>query len=227
LDYSVLANQWLLTEVSIDILNPDTGEAMDLNSISGYAGIQISNIPPLTEIVCLYLDNMYVGNLSLGWDDEQRWIGLQSDAFTNGWHVIRVVSTDILGNTINHRPINVGFENLLYKVAGSDYFHPDDDYAFSGFYDGGNTLEAKITDKDGQIIWSNTYAGPYVSIVIPGATFVSQQFCELSIAETEGGEMRTGGESTTSSSPAVTTKDLIQKERLRSRQRQNGYRAAE
>jgi len=210
-DYSVLASQWLLSEVSIEILNLDTVEAMDFNNIHGYAGVQINDMPPLTEIASLYLDNIYVGNLSLGWDDEQRCIGLQSDAFTNGWHIIRLVSTDIHGNTINHRPVNVHFNNLLYKVAGSDYFHPADDYAFSGFYDGGNTLEAKITDKDGQIIWSNTYAGPYVSIVIPGATFVSQQFCELSIAETEGGEMRTGGESRTSGSPGVTTKDLMKK----------------
>jgi len=210
-DYSVLANQWLLSEVSIEILNLDTVESIDLNNIYGYVGIQISNIPPLTGIVSLYLDNVYVGNLSLGWDDEQRWIGLQSDAFTNGWHVIRLVSSDIYGNTINHRPINVRFNNLLYQVAGADYFHPSEDYKYSGFYDGGNTLEAQVTNQDGQIIWSNSYTAPYVSIVIPGATFGSHQFCELSIAETEGGEMPTGGESRASSSPGVTTKDLIKK----------------
>jgi len=206
LDYSVLANQWLLNEMSIEIRDLDTGQTVDPNNVQSYVGIELKDIPPLAEIVSVYLDNALVGNLWFGWDDEQQWIGLQSDAFVNGWHIIRLVSSDIYGNTINHRPINVYFSNLLYKVAGSDYFHPDEDYKYSGFYDGGNTLDAQVTNQDGQVIWSNTYSGPHVSIVVPGATFGSEQFCQITITETESAMMAMS-ESTTSSS-TVTSKDL-------------------
>lgn len=115
------------------------------------------------------------------------------------------MTTDIYGDIINHRPINVCFNNLLYKVGASDYFHPDDAYRYSAFYDGNSTLEAVLTDKDGQTIWSDNYTGQYISIVITGATFGSEQFCELSITETGGAGA--GGAGATSGS-AVTTKDL-------------------
>ncbi|MBL7189839.1 MAG: hypothetical protein ISS70_26210 [Phycisphaerae bacterium] len=206
LDYSVLANQWLLSEMSIEIFDLDTIQTIEPNNVKGYVGIELKDIPPLAEIVSVYLDNTYLGRLRLGFDDKQRWIELQSDAFVNGWHVIRIVSTDIYGNVINHRPINVFFDNLLYKVSGSDYFHPDNDYKFTGFYDRGSTLDAKVTDHNDQIIWSNTYSGPYISITIPGTTFGTKQFCELSITETGG-----AGGAAAASSSAVTTKDLTKK----------------
>ncbi|MHC4573608.1 MAG: hypothetical protein ACYS76_05680 [Planctomycetota bacterium] len=200
LDFAILANQWLLKEMSIEVFDPETVQAIEPNNIQGYIGIGLKDIPMYAGIVTAYLDNQLIGNLSLGWDDEQQWIGLESDTFSNGWHTIRLVTTDIYGGIINHRPINVYFNNLLYKVAGSDYFHPDDDYKYSGFYDGSSTLEAVLTDQDGQTIWSDNYTGQHINIVIPGTTFSSEQFCELSI--TEG---------TKSGGATVTKKDLTKK----------------
>lgn len=198
LDFAILANYWLLSETTVEIFDPEALQTIDPNNIQGYVGIELNDVRPLGEIVSVYVDNTLLGSLWLGWDDEQQWVGLQSDTFSNGWHTIRLVSVDMYGGVINHKPINVYFNNLLYKVTGSDYFHPDNDYKFSGFYDGSNTLEAEVTNQDGQVIWSNTYSGPHVSITIPGATFGSEQFCALSVTEAGAGS-------------AVTKKDLTKK----------------
>ena len=200
LDFAILANQWLFKEMSIEVFDPETIQTVEPNNVQGYVGIELKDIPLYAGIVTVYLDNQLIGSLSFGWDDEQEWIGLESDTFSNGWHTLRLVTTDVYGGIINHKPINVYFNNLLYKVAGSDYFHPDDDYKYSGFYDGSSTLDAVLTDQDGQTIWSDNYTGQHINIVIPGATFSGEQFCELSI--TEG---------TKSGGATVTKKDLTKK----------------
>lgn len=205
-DFAVLAGEWMLSDMAVEILDLETQATIDPNNVHGYVGICLKDIPLYGELVSVYVDNLLIGDLWLGWDDENNWVGLESDKFSNGWHTIRTVSTDFYGNMINHKPVKVCFNNLLYKVAGSDYFHPTEDYKYSGFYDGGNTLDAQVTNQDGQVIWSNTYSGPHVSIVVPGATFGSEQFCQVTITETESAMMATG-ESTTSSS-TVTSKDL-------------------
>ena len=188
LDFAILANQWLFKEIAIEIFDPETIQTVEPNNIQNYVGIGLKYIPLYAGTVSVYVDNELIDSLSLGWEKEEQWIELQSDVFSNGWHTLRLVTTDVYGGIINHRPINVYFNNLLYKVADSDYFHPDEDYKYSGFYDGDNTLEAKVTDQDGQTLWSDNYTGQHISIVIPGATFVTEQFCEFSITETSGGE---------------------------------------
>jgi hypothetical protein len=204
LDFGMLANQWLFKEIAIEIFDPETMQIVEPNNIQGYIGIGLKYIPLYAGTVSVYVDNELTGSLSLGWDKEEQWIELQSDAFSNGWHTLRLVTTDVYGGIINHRPINVYLNNLLYKVAGSDYFHPDEDYEYSGFYDGDNTLEAKVTGQDGQTLWSDNYTGQHISIVIPGATFGTEQFCELLITETSGGEE-------SGSSSTVKKKDLTKK----------------
>jgi len=192
----------------IELVDVETGNNIDPNNISRYVGTRLKNIPVSWQIATVYVDNTQIGSLVVGWDDEQQLIDFESDTFTNGWHTIRLVSADIYGNVINHKPVNVYFSNLLYKVAGEDYFHPDEDYKFSGFYDGSSILEANITNMDGQVIWSDTYSGPHVSIVIPGATFGNEQFCKLSIAEVESGMMAGAGGPGPTGGSTTTERDL-------------------
>jgi len=207
-DFSVFASQWQKTEMFIELVDVETGNNIDPNNISRYVGTRLKNIPVSWQIATVYVDNTQIGSLVVGWDDEQQLIDFESDTFTNGWHTIRLVSADIYGNVINHKPVNVYFSNLLYKVAGEDYFHPDEDYKFSGFYDGSSILEANITNMDGQVIWSDTYSGPHVSIVIPGATFGNEQFCKLSIAEVESGMMAGAGGPGPTGGSTTTERDL-------------------
>jgi hypothetical protein len=197
-DFAVLAGEWMSNDMSVKILDLETQADIDPNNVHGHVGVYLEDIPLYGGIISIYVDNLLIGDLWLGWDNENNWVGLESDIFSNGWHTIRVVTTDFWGNIINHKPVKVYFNNLLYKVTANDHFHPTEDYKYNGFYDGSNTLDAQVANQDGQVIWSNTYSGPYVSITVPGATFGSEQFCQLTITETES--LMMGGESTTSSS---------------------------
>ena len=205
-DFAVLAGEWMSGDIAVKILDLETQVTLDPNNIHGHVGIYLEDAPLYGGVISFYVDNLLIGDLLLDWDNENNWVGLESDKFSNGWHTIRVVTTDLWGDVINHKPVKIYFNNLLYKVAANDHFHPTEDYKYSGFYDGGNTLDVQVTNQDDQVIWSNTYSGSYVSITVPGATFGSEQFCQLTITETES--LMMGGESTTSS-PTVTSKDLI------------------
>jgi hypothetical protein len=186
IDFAILAHQWLLEGTSIGILNPETDETVEPNNVRGYVGITLKNILANAGLVSVYLDNQFIGNLSLDWDDEAQWLGLETDCFSNGWHTIRAVTTSIYGDIINHKPLNVNFNNLLYMTGFRDHFSPDANYICGGFYDGNDTLDAVLTDLYGQTIWSDNYTGPYAGILIPGDTFTGQGFCQLSVAEHAG-----------------------------------------
>lgn len=212
-DFSVIANYWNVTETKINIINPENLEAVPLNNVSGYVGIELSDIPSESAIISVYLDHIPLGDIQLNWDDELELIDFESDSYSNGWHIIRVVSFDYEGKVINHKSVNVYFDNLLYNVSGSDYFHPNETYEYSGFYDGGLDLEFKITNLDQQVIWSNTYSGSYIYVSIPGSTFLNENFCELSISEVESSMAMEGMSApvSSSSSSSVKEKDLKKK----------------
>lgn len=207
-DFAVLAGHWMSDDMAVQILDLETQVTLDPNNIYGHVGIYLEDAPLYGGVISIYLDNILIDDLLLDWDNENNWVGLESDKFSNGWHTIRIVTTDLWGSVINHKPVKVYFNNLLHKVTTSDYFHPTEDYKYSGFYDGGNTLYVQVTNQDDQVIWSNTYSGPHVNIIVPGATFGSEQFCEITITETGGATMAMGG-GAAASTPTVTSKDLI------------------
>lgn len=185
IDFSILASQWLFNEISVEIVNLETDQVLDLNNIQGYVGIRLKDINPLAGSVVVYLDNMLLYSVWFGWNDHSN-IGFESDKLSNGWHTIRLVSYDIYGNVTNHEPIKVYFDNLLCKTSGDDYFHPSEDFKLSGFYNVSSSVQALLTGLNGQTLWSNTYSGNFANIVIPGTTFGSEQFCELTITEVGG-----------------------------------------
>ncbi|MHC4476158.1 MAG: dockerin type I domain-containing protein [Planctomycetota bacterium] len=190
-DFSHWARQWTFEGLSFDIIETETYQTIDANDVSGLVGIQPKNIPVLTQLLAVYVDNVLVGEWVTGWD-ELSFVSLETDAFSNGWHTIRLVSYDIYGSVYNHAPVDVRFNNLLHTVVGGDQFHPDEDYRLRGFYDGTDMIEAKLTNMDDVVIWSDTYSGDHIDIVIPGPTFGSNFFCELRITETPGGAAPAG-----------------------------------
>jgi len=214
IEFAALANQWQSIEMYIEMFNAETLQAVDSKNIFGYVGMQLKDIPLDAGIISVYVDDVQVGGWMLGWSHEERLIGFESDMFSNGWHTIRLVSTSLILGVTNHEPINVYFNNLLHRVSAGNQFHPDEDYTYRGFYDGGNTLDVQLTNQEGQVIWSNTYSGNHINITIPGAIFESAQFCELSITEIEGVAMLTTGESgpvTAAGSSSFIKKDLTKK----------------
>jgi len=159
----------------------DTSQTVDFNNISGYVGIVIRNISLEASKVFVYVDHVQIASWMRGGICEKEWFGFESDRFSNGWHKVKLVSINLDGDVANYQPINAYFNNLLYKVSASDQFHPDEDYHFSGFYDGGKSLEVKLTDIHGTVIWSNTYSGNYIDITIPGSAFETEQLCSIDI----------------------------------------------
>lgn len=186
LDFSIFASQWQLTEMYIDLVDVETCNSIDPNNVSGYVGICLKNIPLSAQTVSVYLDNTPIDNWIRDWTNWEL-IGFESYFFSNGWHTIHLVGMDIYCQVVNYKPINVRFNNLLYKVTADDYFHHSEDKEIGGFYDGNDTLEAEVTNWDGQVIWSDTYSGSHINIVIPGAMFSNKHICELTIEESEGG----------------------------------------
>lgn len=163
----------------------DTSQTVDFNNISGYVGIAIRNIPIDASKVFVYVDHVEIGRWMRGGICEQEWFGFESDRFSNVWHKVKLVSINFAGEVRNHPPIDAYFNNLLYNVSSDEHFHPDEDYHFSGFYDGGNSLEVKLTDIHGTVIWSNTYSGNYIDITIPGSAFGAEQLCSIDINEVQ------------------------------------------
>lgn len=163
----------------------DTSQTVDFNNISGYVGIAIRNIPLDASKVFIYVDHVQIGSWVRGGICEQEWFGFESDRFSNGWHKVKLVSINLDGEVTNYPPIDAHFNNLLYSVIGDDYFHPTEDKKISGFYDGGKSLEVKLTDIHGTVIWSNIYSGNYIEITIPGSAFGTEQLCSIDINEVQ------------------------------------------
>jgi len=204
-DFSWISRQWLKTELFLEFGYPEKDQSVDRKDISGYLALQLNQIPQDVWLVTIYVDNMRAGGWLRGWDKFDQWIGLETERYSNGWHTIRLSTISFYDGIINYEPINVYFNNMISKVSAGEFFHPDEDYTYGGFYNGNQILEAEVTDMvDGTVLWSDTVTGNYVNIVVPGYSFGDYKFCELTITETGGEEKSVGGS-------AVTKKDLTKK----------------
>jgi hypothetical protein len=187
----------------------DMSQTLDFHNISGYVGIAIRNIPLNASKIFVYVDHVQIGRWVRGYE-ELELIGFESNRFSNGWHKVKLVSINLDGEVTNHPPIDAHFNNLLYKVIADDYFHSTEDKEISGFYDGNSPIEAKVTNIDGEVIWSNIYSpDKYISIKVPGAAFGDEQLCKLTI--TEAGGVAADGTSAVTSGSSSTTITLAKK----------------
>jgi hypothetical protein len=214
LDLALFAEGWQRTEVMyVEGYSFDMHQSVDFNNVAGNISIGPGNIPSDADKVFVYVDDVQVSKWERGISE---WNGfLESDKFTNGRHTIRLVSINLNDSITNYQPINAYFNNLLYKVSADKQFYPDENYRYSGFYDGGDSLEVKLTGLHDNVIWSNAYSGSYIDVNIPGSVFGPEKFCKINITETTGAMMATMGENGTamasSSSGSVSEEDLTKK----------------
>ena len=173
------------TGMYIEFFKQEASELADFNDISGEVGVAIRNIPLDADKVFVYVDEVQIGNWIRDDIFEHECFGFESDRFSNGWHKVKLVSINS-DEVTNYPPIDAYFKNLLYNVRGDDSFSPTHGYHCSSFYDGGKSLEAKLTDIHDDVIWSNTYSGNYIDINIPGSAFGKEQLCSINIREVQG-----------------------------------------
>ncbi|MFA5313957.1 MAG: hypothetical protein WC375_11705, partial [Methanomassiliicoccales archaeon] len=211
LDYAAFADLWLASvELYITAYNLETLESIDVNNLNGEVGICLNNTVLDTELISVYLDNLLVGEFQFGWDTSNEWISINTAKFLNGWHTLRIVSTDYSGNITNHKPIKVRFNNLLYNVSADEHFSPDNGYALSGFYAGSGSVSVDVKNMYSSTIWSNTYSGQYVNITVPGSAFGTENMANITISENSGSKMAAIAKSEISDpSPPTITEDYI------------------
>ena len=180
------------TEMYIEFFKQGASEPTDFNDISGDVGVAIKNIPMDADKVFVYIDEVQIGNWVRDDIFSHEWFGFESDRFSNGRHRVKLVSINS-DEVKNYPPIDAYFKNLLYNVRGNDYFHPTHSYHFSGIYNGEKSLEVKLTELNGEVIWSNTYSGNYIDINIPGSVFGTEQLCKLNITDGSRSVVKTLG----------------------------------
>jgi hypothetical protein len=183
-----------------------TLEHMDFNKIFGNIDIILKNIPSDAnqsdiDKAFIYLDELEIGrwesserdshNRLYGWSKEQERFGLESNRFSNGWHRIKLVGVNRDGEVINYPTIDAHFKNLLYNIHCDERFSPAENYHYSGFYDGGKSLEVKLNNCRGEVLWSNTYSGNYIDVIIPASAFWKEQLCSIDVNEVPGGSKET------------------------------------
>ena len=188
LDFAILANLWQINDISLQFINPESGQTIGSDAIRGYVGIDIKDISLFPQIyaISVYLDNTPIGTLSYDLDQVEQWIDMESQSFLNGWHTLRFATVDIYGNVINHRPINIKFSNSLYLSDVNEHFIAGQNYKISGFHDGSNPVTVTVSNLDNQTIWTNNYSGSYINVSVPAATFNSQVFANMTIASSPG-----------------------------------------
>jgi hypothetical protein len=165
---------------------------VDFNNVTGNVFIVPRNIPSDADKVFVCVDEVQVGNWVRSWGYEEGWFSyFKSNRFSNGWHRIKLVSINHDGTATNYPPIDAYFKNLLYNVRCDDQFSPAEDYHYSGFYDGGKSLEVKLTNCRGKVLWSNTYSGNYIDVTIPGSAFEKEQLCSIDVNEIQGSSKET------------------------------------
>ncbi len=167
-------------------------QPVDFNNVTGDVYVVPRNISSDANKVFVCVDEVQVGNWVRSWYEDVGWFScFESDRFSNGRHRIKLVSINSDGTATNYPPIDAYFKNLLYNVRCDEYFHPTQDYHYSGFYDGGKALEVKLTNCRGDVLWSNTYSGNYIDATIPASAFKKEWLCSINVNEVQGNSKET------------------------------------
>jgi hypothetical protein len=167
--------------------NSNELQPIDINNVHGYVGFRIKNIPQDANEILIYIDDVEIAEWVSYLMDEYRTFGFESNRFSNGPHKIKLKTTKTNGSE-EYLIIDSKFNNLISSVSADEGFYPTEDYHYSGFNRDGNPLEVKLVNHNGEKLWSNTYRGNDVNVVIPGAAFRDEQLCRLLITDTVTGK---------------------------------------
>ena len=210
-DFALFSRQWLWESVP-GIGRIDAEFDQDPCSLSNIVTVTINTYgadPPIEKVIPL-IDGLLPDETDyptgiLSADTPFPILYIDTSKYSNGLHELKFIGLRPDAPAVCSSVMPVTFNNVLYNVFANDQFHPDEYYSYRGFYDGNSPLEAKVTDRvSEQVLWSNLYSEKPINIVIPGSAFGTSQLCELSIAESGGGEKSSGGSE-------VTKKDLTKK----------------
>jgi hypothetical protein len=192
-DFSILADEWLKEDMKVGIVNLDNPDSFNFaagQTVSGGIGISIFNPPPSTSQFTVYVDNIFIGTYSPDVVTNESWVTIPTQLFCNGWHDIKVSTTDVSGNNINHKPLKIFFDNLISNVCTTKFFSSGSSKIFLGFNDGNNPLNVEVKDwRNGSVLWSQLVSGDSVNLQIPGSTFTGQMFVNFSISPSSGALM--------------------------------------
>ncbi|MBN1392317.1 MAG: hypothetical protein JW947_05880 [Sedimentisphaerales bacterium] len=181
-DLSTMANEWLRIDSGYPPIAVNISG--DLNNLAGDVAVGVSGYGLTTARVFVLMDGQYIGELE--YFDSNTPLLLKTNNYMNGGHSFKVVAVDANRFiTVSETP-DVNFNNAFYNIIAPEYFYPTDDYKIWGFHDGNDLFEAKLTNHNDQILWSNNYSGSSANIVIPGAAFGSAQLCKATISSSSG-----------------------------------------
>jgi len=194
-DFAIFANGWQTT-YDINDLATFTDEWLDSISghpqisvyvsgdpcnLSGDVMIRVNDMGYQTEQAFVLIDGQYVDEI-IGYDDGYG-VTLETYAFGNGEHSIKIVTVDPNSLITVSPAANVIFNNELYYVSIDEDYQSGQDYRITAMYNGSHNLLVKVLDIEDNVIWSDVFAGN-LNITIPPATFGGNSFYDVSINET-------------------------------------------
>jgi len=194
-DFAIFANGWQTT-YDINDLAEFTDEWLD--SISGHPQISVA----ISGDPCNLSGDIEIGINGYGYQTEQAFVlidgqffeeifgfddgygvELESYAFSNGQHSIKVISIDPNDIITVSPPTIVNFNNDLHYTNMSDNYEQGKDYRIAAIYTGNDNLRVDVVDIEDNVVWSDTFSGD-LNITIPAATFDSNGLYEVSVNET-------------------------------------------
>ena len=178
-DLTIMTDEWLHSisghpQISVSI-------SVDPCNLSGDIEVRVSGYGYATEQAFVFIDGEFVQEI-IGFEDGYG-VELETYAFGNEQHSIKVVTIDPNDIITISPPAVVTFNNELSYMTGSDDFDPGCDYHLGAMYSGECDLVVGVLDMDENVVWSDTYSGN-INVSIPAETFDSNGFYDIVVEET-------------------------------------------
>ncbi|MDD5327753.1 MAG: right-handed parallel beta-helix repeat-containing protein [Phycisphaerae bacterium] len=169
-DFALLASQW---ELNCEPMLPNIVPSFDQdpNNLSGYVHMSIDVSDQRTYKVFALIDGLLQREFFIEMEDENPFIGIHTENFTNSTHEIKIVSMDVDGRVVSSQTNEVVFNNELSHVAMEEGYQLDKPYCFYAFGLSGTDYTVEVNDGfDGTTVYSGDFTGN-IQAIIPGEVF--------------------------------------------------------